>query len=139
MASDIARRFVEPVGLEKPLGLYSYLMTVRPGRLAYIAGQVAVDETGNTVEPGDLPAQTCQVFQNLERVLESVGATFDNVVKFTAYIVRGQCVEEFVEIRKDVFARIFPDGDYPSHTLLFIDPLVHEDRVIETEAVEALL
>ena len=138
MASDIDRRFVEPAGVGKPLGLYSHVVTVRPGRLAFIAGQVAVDEAGNTVGAGDLPAQTRQVFQNLERVLESVGATFDNVVKFTTYIVRSQRVEEFVEGRKDVFSRIFPDGDYPPNTLLFIDRLVHEDLVIEIEAVAAL-
>ena len=138
MASDIDRRFVVPAGVGNPLGLYSHVVTVRPGRLAFIAGQVAVDEAGNTVGAGDLPAQTRQVFQNLERVLESVDATFDNVVKFTTYIVRGQLVEEFVAGRTDVFSRIFPNRDYPPNTLLFIDRLVHEEFLIEIEAVAAL-
>ena len=138
MAKDIDRRFVKPEGVANPLGLYSHVVTVRPGRLAFIAGQVAVDEEGNTVGAGDLPSQTRQVFQNLERVLDSVDATFDSVVKFTTYIVRGQSVEGFTAGRTEVFSRIFPDGDYPPNTLLFIDRLVHDDLLVEIEAIAAL-
>jgi enamine deaminase RidA (YjgF/YER057c/UK114 family) len=138
MATDIDRRTVKPQGVADPLGLYSHVLTVRPGRLAFVAGQVAVDENGNTVGAGDLPAQTRQVFQNLERVLDSVDATFDSVVKFTTYIVRGQSVEGFTAGRTEVFSRIFPDGDYPPNTLLFIDRLVHDDLLVEIEAIAAL-
>ena len=138
MATGIDRKTVNPRGVADPLGLYSHVMTVRPGRLAFIAGQVAVDEEGKTVGAGDLPAQTRQVFRNLERVLAGVDATFDNVVKFTTYIVAGQSVEEFIAGRTEVFARIFPNGDYPPNTLLFIDRLVHDDLLIEIEAIAAL-
>ncbi len=136
--AGIDRRTVKPTDVADPLGMYSHVMTVRPGRLAFVAGQVAVDEEGNTVGAGDLPAQTRQVFRNVERVLASVDATFDNVVKFTTYIVAGQSVEEFIAGRTEVFARIFPNGDYPPNTLLFIDRLVHDDLLIETEAIAAL-
>ena len=138
MANDIDRTFVQPAGVGKPLGLYSHVVTVRPGRLAFIAGQVAADEEGKTVGAGDLPAQTRQVFQNLERALASVGASFDSVVKFTTYIVKGQRLEEFVSGRTEVYSRIFPNGGYPPNTLLFIDRLVSEEFLIEIEAVAAL-
>jgi enamine deaminase RidA (YjgF/YER057c/UK114 family) len=138
MSGDIQRTLVEPEGVAKPLGQYSHVVTVRPARLAFIAGQVSVDEAGRTVGVGDLAAQTRQVFHNLERVLESVGGSFGDVVKFTTYIVRGQRLEGFTSARTEVFSRVFPGGGYPPNTLLFIDRLVREEFLVEIEAVAAL-
>ena len=138
MTNDIERTIVETRGVARPLGAYNHAVSVRPGRLVFIAGQVAVSEGDDVVGAGDLSAQTRQVFQNLEQILSSAGATFENVVQFTTYLVSSQSIENFIAARTEIFPRIFPDGNYPTNTLLVIDRLVRDEFLIEIEAIAAL-
>ena len=138
MASDIERTIIETRGVSQPLGAYNHAVSVRPGRLVFIAGQVSINEEGDIVGKGDFPAQVQQVFHNLGQVLASAGASFENVVQFTTFVVRSRSTDEFVAARREVFAQIYPNGGYPPNTLLFIDRLVREEFFIEIEAIAAL-
>ena len=138
MASDIERTIIETRGVSQPLGAYNHAVSVRPGRLVFIAGQVSINEEGDIVGKGDFPAQVQQVFHNLGQVLASAGASFENVVQFTTFVVRSRSTDEFVAVRREVFAQIYPNGGYPPNTLLFIDRLVREEFFIEIEATAAL-
>ena len=138
MANDIDREIIRVKGVAPPLGAYSHAVSVRPGRLIFIAGQVATDEVGETVGRGDCAAQTRQVFHNLGQVLESAGASFENVVQFTTYMVRSQDIQDFISARRGIFAEVYPNADYPPNTLLIIDRLVREEFLIEIEAIAAL-
>ncbi|HIF42804.1 MAG TPA: RidA family protein [Dehalococcoidia bacterium] len=62
-------------------------MSVRPGKLVYLADQVIVDADGTLVGKNDAAAQTRQALQNLGHVLSGAGADFSNVVEFTTYVV----------------------------------------------------
>jgi enamine deaminase RidA (YjgF/YER057c/UK114 family) len=64
---------------------YSHVVAAT-GRLIAISGQVALDETGRLVGPGDPEAQARQVFENLRRCLAAADATFVDVVKLTVYV-----------------------------------------------------
>ena len=136
--SELRRAIVKTEKAPQPIGAYSQAVRTAPGELLFIAGQVAVDIHGNPVGLGDMAAQTRQVFENLGGVLESVGATFSNVVEFTTYVVGRESVRGFIEGRTEVFPRIFPDGDYPPNTLLVVDGLVREEFLLEVSAIAAL-
>ena len=73
-----------PDGLAPGPG-YSHAVTGR-GRWVATAGQVALDETGTLVGPGDPEAQARQVFANLARALAAAGASFADVVKLNYYL-----------------------------------------------------
>jgi enamine deaminase RidA (YjgF/YER057c/UK114 family) len=79
------REIIQPEGLWDPRPRYAQVL--KSGKHAWIAGQVSVDENGNTVGDGDIEAQTRQVFHNLSRALASIGAGFDDVVKLHVYSV----------------------------------------------------
>ena len=79
--SELRRTIVNTDKAPQPIGAYSQAIRTAPGELLFIAGQVAVDLDGNPVGTGDAIAQTRQVFENLGGALESVGATFSNVVE----------------------------------------------------------
>ncbi len=64
---------------------YSHVVAAT-GRLIAISGQVALDESGRLVGPGDPEAQARQVFENLRRCLAAADATFADVVKLTIYV-----------------------------------------------------
>jgi enamine deaminase RidA (YjgF/YER057c/UK114 family) len=132
-------KYKNPSGLAKPLGAYSHIARAKPLELVFIAGQVAVNEGGELVGKGDFGAQVYQVFDNLGRALRSEGLDFANVTKFTTYLVHSQDIEEFMALRKELFARIYSEGQYPPNTLLMVDRLVGEQFLIEVEAVAVVI
>jgi enamine deaminase RidA (YjgF/YER057c/UK114 family) len=138
MASNIEWNVIQPKDVSVPLGAYSHAISVKPGRLLFIAGQVAVDENNQVIGRGNLSAQMEQVFINLGRILESAGTNFENVVKFTTYLTRSEDLDMFYKKRLEIFSKIYHDGRYPTNTLLVIDQLARKEWLIEIEAVAAL-
>ena len=136
--AQLQRKVVNTSSAPQPIGAYSQAMEVKAGSLVYVAGQVALDVNGTLVGAGDLAAQARQVFDNIGQVLAGAGAGFSNVVEFTTYLVGKQSIPPFIAARTEIFARIFPNGDYPPNTLLVIEGLVREEFLIEVKAVAAL-
>lgn len=116
-------------------GLYSHVARVEAGPLFFIAGQVAVAKDGAMVGKGDFAAQFQQVFDNLGAVLRGLGLGFEDVAKFTTYLVHAQDIETFMKLRAALFPKLFAGGLYPPNTLLIIDRLVKEELLLEVEAV----
>ena len=122
----------------KPIGAYSQAIKTNAESLMFIAGQVAIDLDGNIVGEGDVAAQVLQVYKNIGGVLRGVGASFQNVVEFTTYIVGRETFEQYSKARSEVFANVFPEGDYPPNTLLIISGLARPEFLVEIKAVVAL-
>jgi enamine deaminase RidA (YjgF/YER057c/UK114 family) len=136
--SETVVKYKNPSNLPKPLGAYSHIARAKASELLFIAGQLAVNEAGELVGKGDFAAQMRQVFDNLGRALGSEGLGFASVTKFTTYLVHSQDIEGFMAVRKELFARIYPGGQYPPNTLLMVDRLVGEQFLIEVEAIAAV-
>ena len=122
----------------QPIGAYSQAVRTGPGELLFLAGQVAVDNDGNPVGRGDMVAQTVQVFKNLGGVLDSVGASFSNVVEFTTYLVGRGAVQPFLQARTELFPELFPKSEFPPNTLLIVSGLVRPELLVEIKAIAAL-
>ncbi|MFC9846667.1 RidA family protein [Streptomyces sp. NPDC060223] len=56
-------------------------------RMIFVAGQVSWDADGATVGEGDLAAQVERSYLNAGTALAAAGASFDDVVKLTVYVV----------------------------------------------------
>jgi enamine deaminase RidA (YjgF/YER057c/UK114 family) len=130
-----ATQFLNPPGVAAPLGMYSHIARVPAGELIFIAGQVAVDINGQIVGIGDFEAQFHQVFENLRVLLQSVGADFKHVVKFTTYLLDAENIQPLMRVRAELWPRVFGGGSYPPNTLVVIDRLVREEFLLEIEAV----
>ena len=129
------RKFVNPPGM-KPLGMYSQVAVASGGAIAFISGQVAVDAQGRVVGAGNIEAQAVQVFENLKLALAGIGATFEDVVKFTIFIVGlDQASRKAV---MDVRGRYISRANPPAATMVGIDQLVQPELLVEIEAVVAL-
>lgn len=81
----VLRHVAAPEGVAPGRG-YSQVVTGR-GRLVAVSGQVAQDEHGSLVGPGDAGAQARQVFENLGRCLAAVGAGYADVVKLGFFVL----------------------------------------------------
>jgi 2-iminobutanoate/2-iminopropanoate deaminase len=69
-------RLFNPDTMAKPTAGYSQVAKVMGGNLVYVAGQVALDLSGNLVGKDDFRAQTEQVFKNLKAAVEAAGGIF---------------------------------------------------------------
>ncbi|WNG27082.1 RidA family protein [Cystobacter fuscus] len=83
-----------PVTLINPNGIpntdafgYRQVAIATGTRQVHIAGQVAYDANGQLVAPGDLAGQVAQAYRNVAIALAAAGATFNDVVRLTFYVV----------------------------------------------------
>ena len=120
------------------MGLYSQASRVKAGEILFIAGQLGLDAKGTLLGKGDAAAQIRQAFRNIGEILASQGASFSNVVEFTTYLTSAEGIAVFMATRTELFATLYPKGDYPPNTLLVISRLVHPDALVEISAVAAL-
>jgi enamine deaminase RidA (YjgF/YER057c/UK114 family) len=103
-------------------------------RLIFTAGACPIDENGATVSIGGIRGQSEKVMDNLESALKAAGATLDDVVKTTVYVVSSER-DDLVAVW-EVVKRRFGDHDPPS-TLLGVSALGYHDQLVEVEAVAA--
>ena len=124
-----------PKGMHHPVAEYSLGFKVEGKHILFLAGEVALDASGNVIGAGDLRAQVKQTFKNIKLLLEEGGATFSNVVKFTTYLRNYEDVQKFWEIRKELFSQYFQDGVYPPNSIIVVTSLYREDLLVEIETL----
>ena len=122
--------FINPPAMHRPTG-YTHVVEVTAGRPVYIAGQVALDPAGELVGQGDVRAQARQVFENLQTALQAVGASFQQVVKLTLYLVDATQLPVVREVRDQYVNTRQP----PASTAVEVRRLVRDDLLIKVEAV----
>jgi enamine deaminase RidA (YjgF/YER057c/UK114 family) len=124
-----------PPALGEPPG-FSQIVDVQASRLIFIAGQTALDRTGNLVGRDDFAAQAEQVFQNLHAALDAVGCTPANLVKLTVFLRDMGDLPAYRAARNRFFGRVTPPAA-PAVTLIEVSKLYGPDFLIEIEAVAA--
>ena len=128
-------RAVTSKTLGPTFGMYSHGMIAPGGELVVVAGQVAADRAGKLVGRGDAVAQTRQAFENVRAVLEAAGSSMRQVARFQTFLTHAADIEGFMQARKELFPRYFPDAVYPPNTILVVSRLVLPDLLVEIEAM----
>lgn len=126
-------RFVDPPSLPRPVG-YSHVAEVSNGKTIYVSGQVALDQSGNLVGPGDLRTQTQQVFTNLKAALEAVGADFNYVVKLNYYLLDISQIQIVREVRDQFVNTHRP----PASSAVEVRRLFRDGLLIEVDAIAVI-
>ena len=118
-----------PKTMWKPQGSYSQVVTTDPGKLVFTAGQVAMNEEGQTIGIGDIRAQTKQVLQNIQRAVEAAGGTLDDVVTMTVFTTDARYHKDVNEVRREVFG-----SNFPASTMVQVVALARPELLIEVNA-----
>ena len=131
MAGNI--RFSNPDTMQKPPG-YSHVVEITgPGRTVYFAGQLGIDKAGRM--GADAREQIEIAFQNVKAALDSVGASFSDIVKLNTYIVDiGTNLAHYREVR-DKFVNMSAP---PASTAIGVPQLARPGALLEIEAIVAL-
>ncbi|WP_020600368.1 RidA family protein [Spirosoma panaciterrae] len=72
-----------PVLPKAPTGYLYKVEPGIPGKTVYVCGQRPFNEAGELVGPGDLTAQTRQVFENIKTSLATVNMTLQDITQIT--------------------------------------------------------
>jgi enamine deaminase RidA (YjgF/YER057c/UK114 family) len=126
-------RLFNPDTMAKPTG-YSHVGEVTGGKVVYIAGQVALDASGNLVGKDDLRAQIDQVFKNLDAAVRAAGGSFHDVVKLNYYCVDSVDPSAITQVR-EVRDKYVNTQSPPASTFVVVRRLVRPEWLIEVEAV----
>jgi 2-iminobutanoate/2-iminopropanoate deaminase len=133
MSDQSAVDFISPTSMHNLIG-YSHLARVNRGTPVFIAGQAALDVSGNLVGAGDFRAQAQQVFENLKTAVEFVGGKFSNIIKLNVYVLDRARLPEYREVR-DKFIDL---KNPPASTAVQVAALFRSEFLIEVEAVAIL-
>jgi 2-iminobutanoate/2-iminopropanoate deaminase len=113
---------------------FSNGVKVSGGDLLFISGQLAFDANMQLVGKGDMGAQTRQVLKNIGAALEQAGGSFADIVRVTVFT---RDISRFREIH-DARLEFFHPDHLPASTMVEISKFVHEDALIEIEAVAVI-
>jgi enamine deaminase RidA (YjgF/YER057c/UK114 family) len=127
-------RLFNPDTMAKPAAGYSQVGEVTGGKVVYIAGQVALDASGNLVGKDDFRAQTEQIFKNLDSAVRAAGGSFHDVVKLNYYCVDSVDPSAIVQVR-EIRDRYVNTQSPPTSTFVVVRRLVRPEWLIEVEAV----
>ena len=100
----------------------------RVGNFIFVSGTTATDANGLVVGRGDPYAQTVQVLQNIEAVLQRAGATLANVVRTRIFLSNIDHWEIVGRAHGEFFGSI-----RPASTMVEISRLIDPSLLVEIE------
>ena len=119
---------INPEGVLTPTSHYSH--AVKAGNTIYVSGQASLDAGRTLMGAGDVVAQTRQVLENLRTILRAAGATLDDVVKVTVYLLDRDDRVKVNDVRKEYFG-----ANRPASTLIEVGRFPIEGMLVEMEAI----
>ena len=122
---------INPQGLSTPR---TYTHVVRAGKLLFIAGQVAIDETGKPVG-ATMAEQLDRALTNLGIALKSQGADFSHIAKTTIFTTS---IAEFSAPEAAAVRAKHMGQNRPASTLVQIQQLANPMFKVEIEAIAIL-
>jgi len=116
---------------EAPAAIGPYSQAVRVGDMVFMSGQIGLDPTTGMLVEG-IDAQAHQVFLNMRAVAEAAGATLDDFVKLTVFVVDLGDFAKVNEIMQSYFK-----APYPARSTVEVSGLPRGARV-EMEGIIAV-
>jgi enamine deaminase RidA (YjgF/YER057c/UK114 family) len=99
------------------------------GSTVYLAGQTGVDDDGNFIHDGDFAGEVRLMFENMRRVMEEAGGTLNDIVRITVFIKDMSKIQEFTEVKREVFG-----SHAPTQSAIGVSTLALPELTLEVEA-----
>ncbi|HEV7522829.1 MAG TPA: RidA family protein [Candidatus Angelobacter sp.] len=120
--------------MAKPTAGYSQVAEVSGGKMIYVAGQVAMDASGNLVGKDDFRAQVDQAFKNINAAVQAAGGDFHSVIKLNYFCAESVDAAQIPVVR-EIRDRYVDTAHPPTSTFVVVKRLVRPEWLIEIEAV----
>ena len=126
------KKIIKTSNAPKPIGPYN--QAVMSNNLLFISGQVAFDPKTDTLVLDNIENETKQVMENLKAILESVNATFENVIKTSIFL---SDMDNFVKVN-GVYGSYFNEDTAPARETVEVARLP-KDVNVEISMIAELL
>ena len=126
------KKIIKTSNAPKPIGPYN--QAVISNNLLFISGQVAFDPKTDTLVLDNIENETKQVMENLKAILESVNATFENVIKTSIFL---SDMDNFVKVN-GVYGSYFNEDTAPARETVEVARLP-KDVKVEISMIAELL
>lgn len=80
-----------------------YSQAIKANGFVFVSGQLSLRPGEKDLVPGDIKAQTQQVFSNLRAILEEAGSSLDRLVKTTVFL---QSLDDFGKMNEIYAAQV---------------------------------
>ena len=122
---------ITPPGVPTPRGPYS--PAVRAGDFIFVAGQGPIDPSTNKMSYGDIQHETRLVLSNIKKILEGCGATMQDVVKCSVFLLDGRDFAAMNEVYAEFFgehkpARTTVEAKFVAPMRVEIDCIAYKPR-----------
>lgn len=115
-----------------PRGSGPFSQAIVEGGRIYVAGQGGVDPKNGEVVSGGITPETEQTLENIEQILQVVGADLNDVIKINAYLAD---IDNYEPLNK-AYSNYF-EPPYPARSVVEVSSLPIDIQV-EIEAVARL-
>jgi enamine deaminase RidA (YjgF/YER057c/UK114 family) len=126
---------INPAGLGRPSG-FSHVVSVSAGRLAFLAGQTALDADGQIVGSG-VVEQFERALGNLLTALRAAGGEPADLVSVTVYLVDLDDYRKHARQAGEVWRRLV-GREYPAMAAVGVHRLWDPAALVELQGVAAL-
>lgn len=110
-----------------------YSRAVRLGNIIEVSGTVASDEQGNIVAPGNAYGQTVYIYKKIEKALQQLGASLEDVVRVRMFVTDIAQWEEYAKGHSAFFLNI-----KPCNTMVEVSRLIEPGYLVEIETTAIL-
>src|ERR1051326_9419088 len=87
---------------------YSQAVVTEGGRIVWLAGQVAGEDSSGRSLAADFDRQVREVFARLGRTLEEAGGRLSDMGTMTVFITDARLRDRFTQLRSGIFGEVFP-------------------------------
>jgi len=112
-----------------PAAIGPYSQGVRAGGFIFVSGQIPLDPTSGEVVSDDVAQQTDRVMRSIRAILDDSGATMEDIVKTTIFLVD---MNDFAVVN-EVYGRYF-SAEPPARATIQVARLP-KDVKVEIEAI----
>jgi enamine deaminase RidA (YjgF/YER057c/UK114 family) len=128
-------QLVNPPNFPKPRG-YTNGIVCQPGRMLYIAGQVAFDQQARIVSP-DFATQFLAALDNVIAVVRTAGGGTEHIVKLLVFVTD---MEKYRDAQRTIGAgwRERMGAYWPAMSLVKVGGLLEPGALVEIEGTAVL-
>ena len=126
----MSKTIISTAAAPAAIGVYS--QAVRVGNTIWVSGQIPLDPVTKELVSGDMEAQVRRVFDNIEAIVLAAGASLDDVVKASVFLLD---LSHFALVNS-IMAEYFREP-YPARAAIGVAALPRGAQ-IEVECIVAL-